>query len=1108
MSIVAQSYEVTQSKRFSPDMGTVGLDPAAATTAWLTVQNTSNVGLDQIVLTDPNSSSTAPNPFDRFTLTGFELPRIPGHDRVDVSVSTDGGSTWTDVATNVWNGGTIPTPPNADDVTAVRFTVHPNPGQADHIRPGDTFRLGINLKLRDTVRGSDVAVEPGTIENCFTTDATAGQHEVEIKGDPCATFTAEAQSPGASAGKTWDPSSELRDDPTPSVITIKGRNAGNMPVDALVIQDPALEDGAQPDVGATAFDFYEITGLSGLRFPQGADRVQIDVLTADGTWHPGTAQAALPTGESINGVPLGDIVGVRATFTDADGGTLPVVTNAGETGNVGIDVALRTTLRGTGAPVDVPPAGSLTVPNTSGASVIVNDNQSSWATADATHEIVGGTVKVSPDKSLYPAGSTGNAGPDSAVTYRLRINNVGDRNLVAPVVLDTFDPALLRYDPTLEYPLGKYEFDANGSTLTGDGLNVDYDEDAGTVTFRFADGDYLAPGETAYLKLVLFTQPGLPAGTGVTNTYGVTWDVQANGEIDCTAGEQAIGDVTYCTDTQDVTISKAQAMGSVKWIKGDPVAPTNVITAGNPCPADASLPEYTKYPCIAHTHTGGIFDYALRVTVTGNVSVGTARVVDVLPFVGDTGLIDTRDRNTEWTPTLAGEVTVEDLPDGAEATVYYATTAEPCGAPTDPLDHPTAAWCDDWTTTAPTDLSTIAAIGVEVVTAEGQPLAPADAFTLRWQMQAPDTSPGVDSEYYPGMGAGPIAWNSFAFTGLPTDGSGWLLPAEPNKVGIDLTNPSVTVSKTSHGGEGTFDFTLTEGEVDDATPLPGSVTTSADDPTGTFTWGPPDYSLTPGGVYTLQEDTGQAWQSSVGECTNRGEPLETLETGDDFVTFVAPAHGQVVCSFDNTKRPTVTVHKTAVGGDGDFAFVLTEVDPETGEPAGEGRTDTVSTQDGSGTLTWGPDGLTPDATYTLSETAQDDWESEFDGCFVGEEELDTAVHDGVVTFTAAAGADITCSFTNTTTIEVLPTTETQTPPPSTPTSPPDTETPPTETPPATSSASSEPVVDVLPTSSSQSGSIAYTGVPTWQFAWVALTLLGAGGALLLIGRIRRQPRRH
>jgi len=804
-----------------------------------------------------------------------------------------------------------------------------------------------------------------------------------------------------SAAKTWSPASGVRDKLPSSTITIKGRNSGNVPVDALVLQDPAFT-GSAPAVADTAFEYFDVTGFTGLVLPQGANQVQIDVLDADGQWHNGTPASSLPTatGGAINGVALGDIVGVRATFSNSDSSVkLPVVTNAGQTGNVGISVTLRQTLRSSGEPIVIPPSGNKVVDNQSSALVVYQGTPRNPQNADAKYTITGGSVKVTPDKSLYPAGSSTTVNPNQTLIYQLALANRGDRNLVAPVVLDKFDPDQLSYDATQAYPSGSYQLDTTGTSLTGAGLTVDTST-PGQVRFTFADGDYLAPGQTAYLRVVLTTKPGLPAGTTIDNEYGITWDVTTNGPVACSSGADSDfdGDDSWCTDDQPVKVQKAESMASLKQIKGDDVPFTNVAVPGNPCPeADG----YTYYPCIAHTHPGGIFDYKLNVTVSGNVSIDRARAIDVLPHIGDTGVLLTgQSRDSEWTPTMQSAIDVTGLPAGASYTLYYATTYTPG---TDSLSNHGGAWGSNWSATPPSDLSTVKSIGIDVVTADGTPLAPAATFTLHWKMLAPPVAPGVGS----------ITWNSFGFTGEPTDGSGWLLPAEPRKVGIDLSSPSVEVSKTTTGGDGAFGFTLTP--IDPAgDPMAHEVTTTGG--AGSYTWGA-EANLTAGGTYKLAETPQDGWESTFEQCTSTDavtgiqSDITPIASGDGSVTFVAPVDGEVNCSFSNTKRPEITVTKTATGDGGDFSFTLTPTDP-----AGAAITKDITVgKDSSASAVFGPKGLTP-GDYTIVEAADSKWVSDFTQCTDADGTVvSTPLADGRLgaSFHAAAGAELSCSFANT-----------------------------------------------------------------------------------------------
>lgn len=913
VTIEAQRYGVGQAKEFDLDFGTVGLDPAAQTVAYLTVTNNGNMGVDSITVTD---STDATSPFDRFDLTGFTNVSFTGTSvgdiRAKIEVSTDGGGTWTVVASNVSNGGAVTTPSDAGDVNKVRITYTAISGKT--IKPGVSLKVGLKLQLRSTVRDTQTSVAAGGIQNCFATAATGGQNAtVTISGNPCATFTAEAQSPGAGVAKTWSPSSGNRDALPESTMTIKGIVNPNVPVDALVLQDPApvavegvlSASGPLPALSATAFDYVDVTGLSGLQFPEGADRVKIDLLTASG-WHTGTSSATLPTDLTSYGIAWGDVIGVRATFTNSAGTALPVRTDANKTGNVGIAVKLRTHLRSDPTKqIDVAPGDSKTITNVTSAWVVFNGSPYTPATAQATYTITSGSVEVTPSKTLYPAGSPTTVNPNQTVLYELAIANTGTRNLVAPVVVDKFNPAQLGYDDTQVYPNGQFQFvqGTTGPALDQTTITVDAST-PGRVSFAFPASYVLAPGQTAYLRIALTTQPGLPAGTLIDNTYGVTWDVTVNGAVSCTSGSSSSfdGQATFCTDSQQVQVQKANSMASVKWIRGeDDLGFTNVddTSPDAVCPTDSvNHPGFTRYPCIAHTEVDKKFNYDLDLTVSGNVPIKQVRAIDVLPHIGDTGVILTSQaRNTQWTPTFVSPVSVDGLPSEATYKLYYAKTYTPC---TTPLTNGGGTWCADWSETdAGADTK---AIAIEVFTADGSPLAPGSTFTLHWQMQAPAVAPGT----------GVIAWNSFGFTGLPTDGTPWLPAAEPRKVGIDLSSPSVTVDKATQGGDGTFQFTLqpvTQGTPGTALPG-GSVTTS--NGTGTFTWGPGGnqaVSLVPGGTYRLTELPVSRWTSTFEQCTTTDAvthvttTVTPLESGSDFVTFVAPVSGNVTCAFTNTYNP-------------------------------------------------------------------------------------------------------------------------------------------------------------------------------------------------------------
>jgi hypothetical protein len=148
------------------------------------------------------------------------------------------------------------------------------------------------------------------------------------------------------------------------------------------------------------------------------------------------------------------------------------------------------------------------------------------------------------------------------------------------------------------------------------------------------------------------------------------------------------------------------------------------------------------------------------------------KIIDILPFVGDRGLIDPSARLTQWRPNLADPIAAP-----AGITVYYSTVSNPCRdevkQPTDPSPFPSGCVSASWSTTPPTDITTVQSVKIDF---GATILAGGDSLLFTWPMRAPVNAP-TNNE---------IAWNSFAFVGTRTDNNIPLLAAEPIKVGIKV----------------------------------------------------------------------------------------------------------------------------------------------------------------------------------------------------------------------------------------------------------------------------------------------------------------------------------
>ena len=226
------------------------------------------------------------------------------------------------------------------------------------------------------------------------------------------------------------------------------------------------------------------------------------------------------------------------------------------------------------------------------------------------------------------------------------------------------------------------------------------------------------------------------------------------------------------------------------------------------------------------------------------------------------------------------------------------------------------------------------------------------------------------------------------------DGVGVTFVAEPGvEVSCEFKNskrPEITVEKIAIGGDGEFEFELVG-------PGGGVVDAATTDGDGSHTWGP--VGLVPGETYTLVETVQDDWASRFVSCNVDATPL-ARGVG---VTVVAEAGMVIACEFKNSKRPEITVEKTAVGGDGEFEFTLAA-------EGLDGLVTDLATTNGAGSYTWGPEGLIPGATYTLTETIDDAWVSTFVACDEGTEVVGSTANS--VTFVAEAGATVSCEFEN------------------------------------------------------------------------------------------------
>ncbi len=179
---------------------------------------------------------------------------------------------------------------------------------------------------------------------------------------------------------------------------------------------------------------------------------------------------------------------------------------------------------------------------------------------------------------------------------------------------------------------------------------------------------------------------------------------------------------------------------------------------------------WSKFPATGLTVPSGQADYRVTVYNEGGVIMKDPVIIDILPAVGDLGVIDPAPRGSQWTPFLAGPVTAP-----AGITVSYSSSSLPCRDEITP-GLPLGCEALAWSVLPPADITTVRSLKFD---GTGLTLRPLENLVIEWPMRAPLTAPT----------GGEIAWNSFGMIMKRADDNVSTTPAEPVKTGIAIKPP-------------------------------------------------------------------------------------------------------------------------------------------------------------------------------------------------------------------------------------------------------------------------------------------------------------------------------
>ncbi len=274
-------------------------------------------------------------------------------------------------------------------------------------------------------------------------------------------------------------------------------------------------------------------------------------------------------------------------------------------------------------------------------------------------------------------------------------------------------------------------------------------------------GYSLAPGQELKVSFRARVAPFTAAGQFANSAQLAGWSNDVDDMVLSGCSSSPIDTLDYDDDgnTQErlcgssasnVSLAESAGTDSLKLVKGQ---------------LDSA---WSKDPERGLTVPGGRADYTLTITNTGTVALNQLVLVDILPWLGDMGVIRLdQQRETEWRPFLVAPIVG---PSGS--TVFYSTQANPCRQPDLGLD-PDAGNCQPaaWSTAPPADITAVQSFKIDF---GARTLSPDEAVTVAVRMRAP----------YGGE-AGEIAWNSFGYRARELGTGAYLLAAEPPRVGIE-----------------------------------------------------------------------------------------------------------------------------------------------------------------------------------------------------------------------------------------------------------------------------------------------------------------------------------
>lgn len=295
-------------KGYSPDRGQAV--PGTPTTLTVQGTNTSNAGVESLVLTDPKDPAASPNPFDHLDMTALETLTFPEGAAPTATVEYYVDGAW---VSQVLSADDMPNAPPAG-AKGIRVTFTAADGGTIPATAGGGFALGL-------VQGPDVAELPGTttVENTVTSEVTLSDDAAEAENGADYTIVTDPLSVGAT--KEFAQQELIAGETTG--VTLTGTNTSLTNLETLTIREPATGKFGEVD-GVQMLEFTGFTGT--VQFPTTATAGTVTLDYVDTNGQPASVELVLANGQPYPELPadFGSLNFFEITFTSpAPGGIEP-----------------------------------------------------------------------------------------------------------------------------------------------------------------------------------------------------------------------------------------------------------------------------------------------------------------------------------------------------------------------------------------------------------------------------------------------------------------------------------------------------------------------------------------------------------------------------------------------------------------------------------------------------------------------------------------------------------------------------------------------------------------------------------------------------------------